>query len=301
MADSSERFANTDIIELTGKIMVVAIVLLLFVVVFVFCLHLYAKYFWYRRPENPVPAPEPLPRRRRRRRRRFDFADGYPELSVSRRGLDPSVLRALPVIMFDPEEFKDGLECAVCLSDISQGEKTRLLPKCSHGFHLDCIDMWFESHSTCPLCRNPVKNPNGSGSSDEPQLDSIVIQIPAVENSGEDSNFQTETPNFPTNVLIWGDETQVSTFTPSVEDASDNDNNNVVFVEQSPSLSSSSVPVESTSSLPEIARQVDEEDEQKSSVPARIKSIKKLLSYNHNNRRVNPSSSINSDIEQDLR
>ncbi|GER53635.1 RING/U-box superfamily protein [Striga asiatica] len=201
--------------------------------------------------------------------------------------------------MFDPEEFKEGLECAVCLSEISQGEKTRLLPKCSHGFHLDCIDMWFESHSTCPLCRNPVKNPNCSGSSDEPQLNSVVIQIPAVENLGEDSNFQTETPNFPTNVLIWGDETQVSTFTP-VEDANDN-NNNVVFVEQSPSLPSSSLPVESTSSLSEIARQVNEEDEQKSSMSTRLQSIKRLLSYNSYNRRVNPSGSINSDVEQDLR
>jgi hypothetical protein len=33
----------------------------------------------------------------------------------------------------------------------------RLLPKCNHSFHINCIDMWFHSHSTCPICRSPVE------------------------------------------------------------------------------------------------------------------------------------------------
>lgn len=31
-----------------------------------------------------------------------------------------------------------------------------MLPKCKHGFHVECIDMWFHSNNTCPLCRNLV-------------------------------------------------------------------------------------------------------------------------------------------------
>ncbi|KAL0424923.1 UNVERIFIED_CONTAM: RING-H2 finger protein ATL2 [Sesamum radiatum] len=107
--DSSGVLGGTGAMELTGKIMVVAIILLLFVLVFVFCLHLYARWFWYRRQENTTATTT-------RRRRRLDFAAGHQELtavSAFRRGLDPCVLKAIPVITFDPKEFKDGLECAV--------------------------------------------------------------------------------------------------------------------------------------------------------------------------------------------
>lgn len=32
----------------------------------------------------------------------------------------------------------------------------RDLPKCHHGFHVECIDMWLSSHTNCPICRAPV-------------------------------------------------------------------------------------------------------------------------------------------------
>ncbi|KAL3632847.1 hypothetical protein CASFOL_025831 [Castilleja foliolosa] len=284
MSDPSERYGGAGIIELTGKIMVLAIVLLLFVLVFVFCLHLYAKYIWYRRRENPNSTATS--------RRRLDFASGHHEIPVSRRGLEPSLLKTLPILIFDPKQFKDGLDCAVCLSDISQGEKTRFLPKCNHGFHLDCIDMWFESHSTCPLCRNPVKNQN-SGDEQPPEA-AIVAEIPA------------ESPNFPTNVFIWGNETQISTSTPSVEENNHNQANNtiIIVVEPSSSSDSSMLPTSSTpdgiiSTADIIPRQINEDDEQKSTVSTRLRTLKRLLSYN--NRRVNPSSSRNLDLEQGSR
>ncbi|KAF8379352.1 hypothetical protein HHK36_028786 [Tetracentron sinense] len=71
------------------------------------------------------------------------------------------LIRSMPVLIFhadDNKKFKNkgSLECAVCLCEVADGEKVRLLPNCSHGFHVDCIDMWFKSHSTCPLCRNNV-------------------------------------------------------------------------------------------------------------------------------------------------
>ena len=46
--------------------------------------------------------------------------------------------------------------CMVCLDGLTKGEKIRILPKCKHWYHVECIDAWFESHSTCPICRDHV-------------------------------------------------------------------------------------------------------------------------------------------------
>lgn len=51
---------------------------------------------------------------------------------------------------------KDGLECAVCLNKFEPSEVLRLLPKCKHAFHVECVDTWLDAHSTCPLCRYRV-------------------------------------------------------------------------------------------------------------------------------------------------
>ncbi|KAL9377929.1 hypothetical protein Peur_029264 [Populus x canadensis] len=47
-------------------------------------------------------------------------------------------------------------ECAVCLSEFTEGERVRKL-KCHHTFHKECLDKWLhQSMATCPLCRTAV-------------------------------------------------------------------------------------------------------------------------------------------------
>ncbi|XP_007018124.2 PREDICTED: RING-H2 finger protein ATL11 [Theobroma cacao] len=73
------------------------------------------------------------------------------------RGLDASVIESFPTFLYSTVKGlkigNDTLECAVCLNEFEDDETLRLIPKCSHVFHPDCIDAWLLSHSTCPVCR----------------------------------------------------------------------------------------------------------------------------------------------------
>ncbi|KAL0733432.1 hypothetical protein Bca4012_009642 [Brassica carinata] len=72
-------------------------------------------------------------------------------------GLDKTAIESLPFFRFSAlRGSKQGLECSVCLSKFEDIEILRLLPKCKHAFHIECIDEWLEQHATCPLCRNRV-------------------------------------------------------------------------------------------------------------------------------------------------
>lgn len=137
---------------LSGKIMLSAIVILFFVVILMVCLHLYARWYLLRARRRQI-------RRNRQRRTHLVFHVDPAAGALSTRGLDASVLKSLPVFVYtsmtNPETTPK--ECAVCLSEFEENETGRLLPKCNHSFHTDCIDMWFKSHSTCPLCRSPVE------------------------------------------------------------------------------------------------------------------------------------------------
>lgn len=307
---SSDPLGESATVEITGKIMIVAIIFLFMVVVFVLILHLYAKWFWWRIEEST--APQRGGGGRRRRRRRFVFAPGQDPVTYGTHqiGLDPSVLRSLPVLVFQPEEFKDGLECAVCLSEIAQGEKARLLPKCNHGFHVDCIDMWFQSHSTCPLCRNPVAVASDSskvatsGSNAEENNESSE-----AENSASMSGL--EPSNFPTNVLVWGNQTQVSSFgVVSLEEGTSQQQPQPCSSSSTSSSSSASdcvnrrchhgmlvidIPSEFTSSSLSPSASRCAEDELKSPMTARLRSFKRLLIRDKKSSPCSPSSM---DVEQ---
>ncbi|KQK19432.1 RING-H2 finger protein ATL46 [Brachypodium distachyon] len=74
-------------------------------------------------------------------------------------GLDQAVIDALPVFAYGDAVAgggagaKEPFDCAVCLCEFAGDDRLRLLPPCGHAFHVDCIDTWLLSNSTCPLCR----------------------------------------------------------------------------------------------------------------------------------------------------
>ncbi|XP_022731234.1 RING-H2 finger protein ATL13-like [Durio zibethinus] len=72
-------------------------------------------------------------------------------------GVDQSFIDTLPVFHYKAIiGVKNPFDCAVCLCEFEPEDKLRLLPKCSHAFHMECIDTWLLSHSTCPLCRGSL-------------------------------------------------------------------------------------------------------------------------------------------------
>ncbi|XP_071711111.1 RING-H2 finger protein ATL60-like [Rutidosis leptorrhynchoides] len=273
------RYHDSQVIEFTGKILIFTIVTLSVIVIFVFLVHIYAKRFWCRREEDLV-APNT---HRRHRQRRGDFTAGYiehqPGVTVLRRGLNPTFLKTIPVIHFDPKDFSEGLECTVCLSELVEGAKARILPKCNHGFHVECIDMWFYSHSTCPICRNPVSD--NTQISVENLLETRQLQ----ESSSSSSSLTTDgvVDYFPTNILFWGDESEVSTLTSQLEEANNSHHHHhhhqpSMLTTETPSSSHTDNNRARTDLVIDIPTPIDDVDDKQSPVSSRMGSLRRILS-----------------------
>ncbi|KAL8475157.1 hypothetical protein ACS0TY_030803 [Phlomoides rotata] len=90
-------------------------------------------------------------------------------------GLPQSVIDSIGSFLY---KKGDGLiernDCSICLSEFQENEMLRLLPKCSHAFHGNCIDVWLRSHKNCPVCRALILIANESSSSRPSE-----IEVPA--------------------------------------------------------------------------------------------------------------------------
>ncbi|KAF6984022.1 hypothetical protein CFC21_002085, partial [Triticum aestivum] len=96
-------------------------------------------------------------------------------VTTTSKGLKKKALKALPKLAYadavaaaaaargavaggEEEEGQDGIlaECAICLTEFGEREEVRVMPQCGHGFHVDCVDTWLRSNSSCPSCRRPI-------------------------------------------------------------------------------------------------------------------------------------------------
>ncbi|GMJ06787.1 hypothetical protein HRI_004347900 [Hibiscus trionum] len=106
-------------------------------------------------------------------------------------GLQPSIIESIAVFKYmKGDGVVEGTECSVCLAEFQDEETLRLLPKCSHAFHIPCIDTWLRSHTNCPMCRAPiVSNSTNNGPSSSSTGTQVAVAI--VEDGGE-SERETE-------------------------------------------------------------------------------------------------------------
>ncbi|XP_010279175.1 PREDICTED: E3 ubiquitin-protein ligase ATL41-like [Nelumbo nucifera] len=136
-----------------GKILLTAIISLFVVVILVVLLHIYARCVLRRQAARQATL----------RRLSMGAVAWQVQNEQPKRGLDASVFASLPIFVYKQQTEQDQLggatttECAVCLSSLEEEERVRLLPNCKHLFHVQCIDMWLDSHTTCPVCRTEAE------------------------------------------------------------------------------------------------------------------------------------------------
>ncbi|XP_045831889.1 RING-H2 finger protein ATL54-like [Trifolium pratense] len=85
----------------------------------------------------------------------------HPVWLIATVGLQQSIINSITVCKYRKNEgLIEGTECSICLNEFHEDETLRLLPKCSHAFHISCIDTWLRSHTNCPLCRAGIVSNN---------------------------------------------------------------------------------------------------------------------------------------------
>lgn len=111
----------------------------------------------------------------------------------SRLGLDRSVVQSFPTFVYSSvkelRREKYGLECAICLLEFEDDSVVRLLTFCYHVFHQECIDLWLESHKTCPVCRQDLTLPPEKALERSPVIsrDRDHSALPSIRESSNES------------------------------------------------------------------------------------------------------------------
>ena len=144
---------------INSKIMLTTTILILLIVILMVSLHLY--YRWYLLRSSPF-------------NRTTAASTFFTDPSSTPGGLNPSIIKSLPIFTFSAVTAQNAMECSVCLSEFKDNESGRVMPNCKHTFHVDCIDMWFHSHSSCPLCRSLIEPFAGGVKS---TMDGVAISI----------------------------------------------------------------------------------------------------------------------------
>ncbi|EXC25403.1 RING-H2 finger protein ATL32 [Morus notabilis] len=84
------------------------------------------------------------------------------DLSILERGLhglEPVVIASFPTKKYSDAFFSssEDAQCTACLEEYRDDDVLRILPYCGHSFHVTCIDIWLQQHSTCPICRMSLR------------------------------------------------------------------------------------------------------------------------------------------------
>ncbi|XP_010421936.1 PREDICTED: RING-H2 finger protein ATL7-like [Camelina sativa] len=126
------------------------------------------------------------------------FVPPNNNLSTAESGLSKDVREMLPVVIYKESFSVKDSQCSVCLGDYQANEKLQQMPSCGHTFHMECIDIWLTSHTTCPLCRlSLIQKPSLDRSPQGPEV------VSSMENSNEGgASAQPESHSSTTGAII---------------------------------------------------------------------------------------------------
>ncbi|CAI8585084.1 unnamed protein product [Vicia faba] len=85
-------------------------------------------------------------------------SDIYDSMGV--KGMSQTCIMKLPFHKFNSSDkimklYNESC-CLICFQDFENGELVRILPKCCHIYHLECIDKWLVQQGSCPICRTYI-------------------------------------------------------------------------------------------------------------------------------------------------
>ncbi|GMP87614.1 hypothetical protein CsSME_00039916 [Camellia sinensis var. sinensis] len=168
----SECCDTTDYNKFSGKLMLISLLYVVAVCILIAFFHFYCRWLQQQHRNRDLRLNHNLTRHHPNPRPNYLVFNFRPTIAASaagttassphRRGLERVVLMTLPTFFYNSVVHPSPLECSVCLAEFGDNDLCRVLPKCNHCFHIDCVDMWFYSHTNCPLCRTrvkPIENP----------------------------------------------------------------------------------------------------------------------------------------------
>ncbi|WJX53671.1 RING-type E3 ubiquitin transferase [Trifolium repens] len=124
-------------------------------------------------------------------------SNSNPLPQIVNKGIKKKVLKRFPTLSYSSELKLPNLdtECMICLSEFTKDEKVRILPKCNHGFHVTCIDKWLKEHSSCPKCRQCLRETcrKTGGSQVQPislPVPETIIRIQPLEHEDLERNYR---------------------------------------------------------------------------------------------------------------
>ncbi|EGR32950.1 ring finger lim domain interacting, partial [Ichthyophthirius multifiliis] len=95
----------------------------------------------------------------------YEDDDDEEEDEENQKGLTKEEINSIPCIIYTRRKirnkqdknanFSTKTSCSICINDYSEGEYIKILP-CSHQFHKNCIDKWFQDNSNCVVCKQNV-------------------------------------------------------------------------------------------------------------------------------------------------
>lgn len=106
-----------------------------------------------------------------------------------------------PYIYTDPESLKCMryrfsnflicCRCSVCLGEYQAEDRLQQIPACGHTFHMDCIDHWLSTRTTCPLCRLSLLPPTKPPSTPQPLEEETSYTPSVAEEDEQESSIQS--------------------------------------------------------------------------------------------------------------